>query len=126
MDISGQWQFCSSYLCKTKPKCIGCRKLLEEQTFSHLPYLSDTLAKTDLFFEDNGQQTTDNGLLGGSWLFLRLLVHETTRPQVNKTTRRAVAGCLLCKTTDNRQQTTVRGGSRLTFDVRLLPIEAVP
>ena len=67
MDISGQWQFCSSYLCKTKPKCIGCCKLLEEHTFSHLPYLSDTLAKAALFFEDNGQQTTDNGLLGGSW-----------------------------------------------------------
>ena len=98
MDISGQWQFQSLYLCKTKPKCIGCRKQLDEQTFSHLPYLSDTLAKTDLFGKDIGQQTTDNGLLGGSRLFLRL--------RVNKTTSKVVAV--------------------LTFDFRLLSDEAVP
>ncbi len=100
MDISGQWQFPSLYLCKTKPKCTGCRKSLNEQTFSHLPYLSDTLAKTDLFFEDNGQQTTDYGLLVGSWfggcrttdnrllggsrLFLRLQDYESTRPQAGR------------------------------------------
>ena len=44
----------SLYLCKTKPKCIGLRKLLDQQTFSHLPYLSDTLAKTALFGKDGG------------------------------------------------------------------------
>ena len=110
MDISGQWQFQSLYLCKTQPKCIGCRKQLDEQTFSHLPYLSDTLAKTDLFGKDIGQQTTDNGLLGGSRLFLRL--------RVNKTTRRAVADGF--KTTSQRvNRTTSKVVAVLTFDLRL-------
>ncbi len=110
MDISGQWQFQSLYLCKTKPKCIGCRKYLDEQTFSHLPYLSDTLAKTVLFFEDNGQQTTDFWLVAGCF--------KTTRLRVNKTTRRAVADGF--KTTSQRvNRTTSKVVAVLTFDLRL-------
>ena len=52
--------------------------------------------------QDYGQQTTDNGLLGGSLVvcFVRL------------------------RTTDNRQRLGVV--AVLTFDFRLLPYEAVP
>jgi hypothetical protein len=56
-----------------------------------------TLRKTT----DNGQQTTDNGLLGGSWLFLRLQDYESTRPQEE----RLPAVCFVrLRTTDNRQR----------------------